>query len=152
MHSLIRANTWTITKLPANRKLICCKWVFKQKLNVNGNVEPYTAQLVVKGYSQQHGIDYDETFMPVAKFTSIRMLLAIGAALDLKIHQMDVVTTFLNGDLKEDVYINIPEGIGNVQVSSNVGKVCTSNNIASKCQLACKLNQTLYSLKQSPHM
>src|SRR5665213_3340007 len=121
--------------VPDGRQPIGCKWVFKRKLNSDGSIMRYKARLVAKGYAQQFGIDYDETYAPVAKFTSIRALIAIGASHDLEMHQMDVKTAFLNGDLNEEIYMAVPEGIDH-DVTSAV----------------CRLNRTLYGLKQSPRM
>jgi hypothetical protein len=89
---------------------------------------------VAKGYSQVEGVDFNETFAPVAKFTTIRCILAIGAAMDLDIHQMDVKTAFLNGELEEDIYMDQPQGF--VQ--------------DGKEDVVCKLKKSLYGLKQSP--
>src|SRR5262249_703425 len=100
LQSLAHNDTWTIvdkSQLPPSRNPIGCKWIFKRKLNPDGSIARYKARLVAKGYSQQYGIDYEETYAPVAKFTSIRAILSIGASLDLEIHQMDVKTAFLNG-------------------------------------------------------
>lgn len=123
--------------VPDGRQPIGCKWVFKRKLNSDGSIERYKARLVAKGYAQQFGIDYDETYAPVAKFTSIRALIAIGASHDLEMHQMDVKTAFLNGDLNEEIYMTVPEGIDHDVTSSSA---------------MCRLNRTLYGLKQSPRM
>jgi len=138
LKSLKDNDTWSIIPhqlIPDGRQPIGCKWVFKRKLNSDGSIARYKARLVAKGYAQQFGIDYDETYAPVAKFTSIRALIAIGASHDFEMHQMDVKTAFLNGDLNEEIYMTVPEGIDH-DVTSAV----------------CKLNRTLYGLKQSPRM
>jgi Reverse transcriptase (RNA-dependent DNA polymerase)/gag-polypeptide of LTR copia-type/Integrase core domain len=130
-NSLVKNKTWTLTTLPAGRKAISCKWVFKHKMDENGDVVRFKARLVARGFSQVYGIDYMDTFAPVAKLASLRILLALAAAEDLEIHQMDVVTAFLIPDLKEEIYMVQPEGFD------------------SKERLVCKLQKGLYGLKQS---
>ncbi len=95
---------------PKGRKPISCKWVFKIKHRVDGEVERYKARLVARGFTQIFGVDYNETFAPVAKFVSICYALALATIEDMKIHQMDVKTTFLNGDLYDEIYMEQPEG------------------------------------------
>ena len=129
--SLLSNNTWSLVDLPNNKKPINCKWVFKKKHDANGDFIRHKARLVVKGFSQQYGIDYSETFAPVVRYTSIRFLLAIAAKYNLEIRQMDAVTAFLNGDLKEEIYMCQPE-----QFNDGTNRVC-------------KLNKSLYGLKQS---
>ena len=87
-----------------------CKWIFKKKIDMDGNVRIHKARLVAKGFKQIQGVDYDETFSPVAMLKSIRILLAIATFYDYEIWQMDVKTAFLNGNLSEDVYMIQPEG------------------------------------------
>ena len=111
LDSLRRTGTWTLTPLAAGRQAIGSRWVLKIKRKADGTIDKYKARLVAKGYAQKAGIDYDETFAPVAKFTSIRMLLALAAHHDLEIHQMDVKTAFLNGDLDVDIYHGAAGGI-----------------------------------------
>src|SRR5271163_673564 len=112
LKSLGDNNTWTIIpRIPPGRRPIGCKWIFKRKLNPDGTIARYKARLVAKGYSQQHGVDYDETYTPAAKFMSIRTILTIGVILNLEIHQMDVKTAFLHGDLFEEIYMSISEGV-----------------------------------------
>lgn len=110
MESLRENQTWSLVDLPHGKTPIKCKWVFKTKRNAKGETVRYKARLVVKGFTQQEGIDYHETFSPVVKYTSIRFLLAIAAKFNLNIRQMDAVTAFLQGNLKEDIYMCQPEG------------------------------------------
>jgi transposase InsO family protein len=132
--ALIANKTWELTPLPKDRKSIGCKWVFRTKKDALGQVVRHKARLVAKGYSQVEGVDFLETFAPVAKFTTIRCILALGAALDLEIHQMDVKTAFLNGELEEEIYMDQPQGFGPKGFD----------------HLVCKLKKSLYGLKQSP--
>ena len=103
MASLHKNEAWDLVELPARRKPIGSKWVFKKKTNVEGKVEKYKARLVAKGYSQVLGIDFGALFSPVAKVTSIRLLLFVVVAFDFEVEQMDVKTTFLHGDLEEEI-------------------------------------------------
>ena len=132
--SLLQNETWDLVELPSGRQAIGSKWVFKVKCGSDWKVERFKARLVAKGYAQKHGIDYDETFSPVVKFQSIRVLLAFALQNDLLLHQMDVVTAFLNGTLEEDIYMQQPDGY--LQ--------------QGKEHLVCKLKKSLYGLKQSP--
>ena len=103
-NSLSENETWDLVELPANQKIIGCKWIFKVKHASDGAVERFKARLVAKGYTQEYGIDYVETFAPVVRFSSIRTLLAFAVQNNMIIHQMDVVTAFLNGQLNDDIY------------------------------------------------
>jgi len=136
MDSLDKNEAWQLVQLPVGRKFVGSKWLFKKKLNAEGKVDKYKARLVAKGYSQVEGIDFGEIFSPVAKLTSIRFLLSIAAAFDLEVEQMDVKTTFLHGDLEEEIYMKQPEGF----------------IVKGKNELVCKLKKSLYGLKQSPRM
>ena len=136
MHSLRHNETWDLVPLPHGRKAIGNRWVFRVKETKDGRIERFKARLVAKGFLQKHGIDYDETFAPVAKFTSIRVLLSLAAKYSLKIHQMDVKTAFLNGHLEEDIYMAQPDGYVDEDHPDFV----------------CQLKRSLYGLKQSPRM
>src|SRR5208337_3518396 len=111
--SLAKNNTWeVIERLSPRHKALGSKWVFKIKKNADGSIAQFKARLVVKGYQQREGIDDDETFAPVAKFSTIHLLLAIAAMDDMEIWQIDVVTAFLNRELSkiEFVFMKVPEG------------------------------------------
>ena len=110
MDSIYENEVWTLVDPPIGTKPIGCKWVFKKKIDMDGKVFTYKARLVAKGCSQKYGIDYDETFSPVAMLKSSRIILAIAAYYDYEIWKMDVKTAFLNGHLQEEVYMIQPEG------------------------------------------
>ena len=108
--SLIDHETRELGPLPEGRSVVGSRWVFKRKLDDKGNVSRYKARLVAQGFSQRPSEDYNETFAPVARFGSISTLLAYSVYRNMKIHQMDVKTAFLNGRLDEDIYMKQPEG------------------------------------------
>ena len=108
--------------------------MFKTKFNVNGIVDKFKARLVAKGYSQKEGIDYEDTFALVAKMNTIRLIISLAIKFDWVLHQMDVKSTFLNGDLREEIYLVQPEGFVK----------------HGKKFLVCKLKKALYGLKQAP--
>lgn len=107
--SLMDNKTWTLIDLPKGRKPVGCRWVYKIKLKSDGTIDRFKARLVAKGYSQVEGLDFHDTFSPVVKITSIRVLLAWGAWRGLIVHQMDVKSAFLNGTLEELIYMLQPE-------------------------------------------
>src|SRR3954466_1901391 len=111
MESMYENQVWNLVDLPHDRKVVENKWIFKRKTDADGNVTVYKARLVVKGFRQIQGVDYDETFSPVAMLKSVRIMLAIAAYFDYEIWQMDVKTAFLNGTLTKDVYMIQPEGL-----------------------------------------
>ncbi|KAK1660603.1 hypothetical protein QYE76_048762, partial [Lolium multiflorum] len=110
MRSMYDNKVWTLVDLPDSRKAVENKWIFKRKTDADGNITVYKARLVAKGFRQIQGVDYDETFSPVAKLKSVRILLAIAAFFDYEIWQMDVKTAFLNGDIEEQLYMVQPKG------------------------------------------
>ena len=132
--SLISNQTWVLVDLPQGSKAIGCKWVFRRKYNTDGSIQTFKARLVAKGFKQKKGIDYFDTYAPVARLTSIRILFALASLYNLHVHQMDVKTTFLNGDLDEEVYMEQPEEF-----------VLPVNE-----KQVCKLVKSLYGLKQAP--
>ena len=113
MESMRSNQVWELVDLPKERKAIGNNLVLKIKRKADGTIDIYKARLVAKGYTQHKGIDYEETFSPVVRFTSIRLILAIVASMDLELHQMDVKTAFLNGDLEEEIYMQKPVGFVN---------------------------------------
>ena len=136
MESIRKAQTYIVKEMPENIKKMPVKnrWVYTKKYDKDGKVKKYKARLVAKGYTQIQGIDYFETFAPVAKFKSIRTLTALAAKLKLSAFQDDVPTAFLRGELKEEIWMEQPKGyeIGNIHKNK------------------CLLQKTLYGLKQSP--
>lgn len=132
MNSLKENQTWDHVNLPKGRKSLPCRWVYKVKMHPDGTVDKYKARLVVKGYSQREGLDYDKTFSPVARLSTIRAIVAIAAKENLQLCQFDVSTAFLNGTVKEDIYMKQPEGF------------------EDDSKRVCKLKRSLYGLKQAP--
>jgi hypothetical protein len=130
--SLLKKQTWDLVPLPSGRKLVRCRWVYRTKSVVDGQIDRYKSRLVAKGFQQVHGIDYDETFAPVVKMDSIRLALSIAVAKGWEVHQMDVKNSFLHGDLSEEIYMEQPQGF--MQDSS----------------LVCRLKKSLYGIKQAP--
>lgn len=131
IRSLDDNRTWTLTDLPNGRKAISSLWVFQTKYDSDGIISRFKARLVIAGCAQRKGIDYKETFSPVVRYSSIRVLLALAAKYDLEIHQMDAVSAFLHGDLDEEIYMAQPE-----MFSDGTSKVC-------------RLHKSLYGLKQA---
>ena len=108
MEPLHTNEVWDLVELPSGRKAIGCMWVFKRKHDVDRSVERHKARLVAHGFNQKYGVNYHETFCPVIRFEYARIIIA--AKYDLKIHQSDITTVFLNGELKEDIYMKQSEG------------------------------------------
>ena len=133
IQSLKENNTWKLVKLPNGKKAMKCKWVFKKKINSQGKVVRFKARLCAKGYTQQEGVDYFETFAPVMKYKSMRIILAIVAKLDYEFKQLDVLTAFLNALMKEEVYMEQPEGYEE-----------------GTKDMVCRLIKTIYGTKQAP--
>ncbi|KAM1032295.1 hypothetical protein ACFX2I_035891 [Malus domestica] len=133
--SMIEKNaTWKLVDRPTNKPIIGVKWVFKTKLNLDGTVQKNKARLVAKGYAQKPGIDYNETFAPVARLDTIRTLIALAAQKSWKLYQLDVKSAFLNGVLEEEVFVEQPDGFV----------------ITGKEDKVYKLHKALYGLKQAP--
>nr|GFB42002.1 DNA-directed RNA polymerase subunit beta' [Tanacetum cinerariifolium] len=108
--SILETHTWELVDLPPGCKPLGYKWIFKKNMKADGTVDKYKARLVIKGFRQRGGLDYLDTYLPVTHITSIRMIPAIVALRNLEVHQMDVKTAFLNGDLEEEIYMNQLEG------------------------------------------
>ncbi len=134
MDSIMGNQTWILVDLPPGSKPIGCKWIFKKKMKVDGTIDKFKARLVAKGFTQRQGIDYFDTYAPVARIATIRLLISLTSIYNLVVHQMDVKTAFLNGELEEEVYMEQPEGF---VVPGQEHKVC-------------KLVKSLYGLKQAP--
>lgn len=132
LNSLMKNETWIVVPSPKNVKLISSRWIFKKKPDADGNLTVYKARLVAKGFMQREGLDYFDTYAPVARLPTIRLLLSIGIKFNLYIDHMDVCTAFLNGDLSEEVYLKPPHGL---EIDEHH---------------VLKLQKSLYGLKQSP--
>ena len=113
IEALIANNTWELVDLPPKKRAISNKWVYKLKLNSNGSLEKLKARLVIRGFTQQRGIDYQEIFSPVVKVATIRRIIALAASKGWSLSQLDVNNAFLHGDLDEKVYMQVPKGMPN---------------------------------------
>jgi hypothetical protein len=134
MTALDRNHTWALVDRPPGLKPVGCRWVFAVKYHPDGTIERYKARLVAKGFTQTYGIDYEETFAPVAKISSVRVLISLAAIHHWPLYQLDIKNAFLHGDLQQPVYMEQPPGFVAQGGSSKV----------------CRLQKALYGLKQSP--
>jgi hypothetical protein len=132
IEALEKNDTWSLIFLPPNKKPIGCKWVYKIKYQSDGTIEHYKASLVAKGFTQIEGLDYHETFAPVAKLVTVRTLLSIASIKQWSLHQLDVNNAFLQGNLNEEVYMVLPPGF------------CRKGETR-----ICKLNKSIHGLKQA---
>ncbi|KAM1537567.1 hypothetical protein ACFX10_002572 [Malus domestica] len=134
--SLRAQGTWLLVPAPENRTIVGNKWVYKVKKNSDGSVSRYKARLVAQGFSQEHGIDYLDTFSPVVGHTTIRIILSLAAMNHWPLRQLDIKNAFLDGDLQKEVYMQQPQGFIDTSYLSHV----------------CKLVKSLYGLKQAPRV
>jgi hypothetical protein len=133
LKSMSSNDVWDLVDIPNGVKPVGCEWVYKTKRDSKGNVKRFKAWLVAKGFTQKEGVDYNETFSPVSKKDSFRIVMALVAYYDLELHQMDVKTVFLNGDLDETIFMAQPEGFV----------------VKGKEPLGCRLKKSIYGLKQA---
>jgi hypothetical protein len=103
--SILKNDVWNVVPRTEGMSIVTSKWIYKIKHVVDGSIEKYKARFVARGFSQIEGVDYDDTFASIARYTSIRSIIALDASMGWKLHQMDVKTTFLNGEIEEEVYI-----------------------------------------------
>ena len=134
LSSIERNGTWSLVPRPPKRKVIGVRWVYKTKYHADGSLDKHKARLVVKGYAQRAGVDFDETFAPTARITTIRVVLSLAGHFGWPIFQMDVKSAFLNGDLQEEVYVEQPPGFV----------------LSGKEDMIYRLHKALYGLKQAP--
>jgi hypothetical protein len=134
LHQFTRNDVWTLVLRPSNHNIIGTKSIFKNKSDEHGIVIRNKARLVAQRYTQIEGVDFDETFTPVACLESIRILLSIACHLRFKLYQMDVKSAFINGIIQEEVYVEQPKGFQDPHYPQHV----------------CKLKKVLYGLKQAP--
>jgi hypothetical protein len=125
--------TWILVPRPSNKKILTSRWVFKTKVDESGKIKKYKARLVARGHTQEYGVDYEEVFAPVAKYEAIRPLLAAAVNEEMYVHQMDVISAYVQGELHDEVYMKQPEMFAEERKEEEV----------------CKLLKPLYGLKQS---
>ena len=135
MDAFIDNGTWDLVRLPAGKKAIGCHWEFTVKVNLNGSIARLKARLVAKGYAQTYGVDYSNTFSPVAKMIFVRLFISLATTYNWNLHQLDIKNVFLHGNLHEEVYMEQPPGFVAQGEIRNV----------------YRLRKSLYDLKQSPH-
>jgi hypothetical protein len=132
--SIMKNDVWEIMPRPKEKSVVTSKWVYKIKHAVDRSMDKYKARFVAIGFSQKEGEDYEETFSPIARYTSIRAIMSLAASMGWSLHQMDVKIAFLNGEIEEEVYIEQPQGF----------------EVHSKDTHVCRLKKYLYGLKQAP--
>ena len=134
MDSIMGNNMWVLVDLPSSYKPIARKWIFRKKMRIDGIIDKFNVRLVAQGFRQKHGIDHFDTYAPVARTTTIRLLVALALIHNLVIHQIDVKTAFLYGELDEEFYMKQPEGFF----------------LKGHENMVCRLVKSLYGLKQAP--
>ena len=131
---IMKNDVWDIVLRPEGKSIVTSKCIYKIKHTIDGSIEKHKARFVARGFSQVEGIDYEETFAPVARYTSIRMIISLAAFMGWRLHQMDVKTTFLNGEIDEEVYIEQLEGF----------------MIHDEKNHVCRFKKSFYGLKNAP--
>jgi len=145
LQALEENGTWKITSLPLSKQAIGCKWIYRTKFKSDGSVDKRKARLVALGCRQKFGVDYWETFAPVAKMTTVRTLLVVASIQQWHLVQMDVSNAFLHGDLHEEVYMTLPLGY------AGFGQLVQPGHpVSAEPQMVCKLEKPLYGLKEAP--
>ncbi|KAL6193395.1 hypothetical protein ACLB2K_034479 [Fragaria x ananassa] len=134
VEALQSQGTWVLVPKPVDKNIVGCKWVYKLKKNADGTISRCKARLVAQGFSQTEGLDYTETFSPIVRHSTVRIILALTASSGWKLRQFDVKNTFLHGDLQEDIFMRQPQGFESLEHPDFV----------------CKLRKFLYGLKQAP--
>ena len=129
--SIMKKQVWEVVSRPQGKKVVGSRWIYKVKHAANRSVEKYKARFMAKGFSQKEGIDYEETFAPIARYSSIWTIISLAAEMGWHVHQMDVKTAFLNGVIEEEVYIEQPEGF----------------DVENRETHVCRLHRALYGIK-----
>jgi len=156
-HSHLKNNTWKIVDCPLNKNIIECRMILNNKYKPDGSIERRKAQLVAKGYSQRPGVDFRETFAPVTRMSSIRMISALAVQHRMEVHQLDITTVYLNGIIDEEIYMEIPEFLK--KLLPEIIENCENSSLQAVARgmlrdlksgdKVCLLNKALYGLKQA---